>query len=82
VGVLYEVASNMQLAMIAKLVLGRQQALIGGVFLAHGLYTRQNPNTDHHNHAHHNPVRWHMHQVRGISQSANHDSESGSVNSK
>jgi hypothetical protein len=76
VGDLYESTSKMQLAAIAR------QALIGGVFLARGFYSGENSNADQHDGAHHNPVSWHMHEVRGVSQSADHDSESGSVNSK
>jgi hypothetical protein len=62
--------------------LGRLRVLAGGVFLARGLYARQNPNAYQYNRAHNNPVRGHVHQIRGVSQSADHDGESGSVNSE
>jgi hypothetical protein len=32
-----------------------------GIFLPRRLYTRQNPNAQEYNRAHHNPVRGHMH---------------------
>src|ERR1035438_2288026 len=41
------------------------KTLGSGVSLARGLYARQNPYTYQYDRAHHNPMRWHMHQVRG-----------------
>jgi len=57
-------------------------SLVGGVFLASRLYSGQNPNTQKHDCSHENPLRRHMHQVRCVNQSGNHDCEPGRVNSE
>jgi hypothetical protein len=59
-----------------------EQGLSGGVFLARGLYSREKANADHDDSADYNPMHWQMHQVRGVSESSDHDCESGSINSK
>jgi hypothetical protein len=56
--------------------------LVGGVFLARGFYGRKYPNAYHDDGADDNPARWQVHQVRGIGQSADHDCESGSIESE
>jgi len=45
------------------------------IFLTRRLYPRQNSSAEQHDRAHDNPVRGHMHQVRTVDQSNDHDCE-------
>jgi hypothetical protein len=52
------------------------------IFLARCLYPGQNPNAQEYNRSHDNPVRGHVHQVRAVNQSADHDYEADRVESE
>src|SRR6266496_3734680 len=57
-------------------------ALLRGVLLTGCLRARQNPEPNHYDGAHHNPVCGHVKQVRPINQASDHDRESNRVKSE
>ena len=52
------------------------------IFLTCRLYARQDPDAQEYDRAHHDPVRGHVHQLRAISQPADHDHETHCIKPK
>src|ERR1700690_308537 len=57
-------------------------ALFRRIPLPCGLHARQNPDTQEHDRANDNPVRWHMGQERSVNQSNNQNCKPAHVESK
>jgi hypothetical protein len=60
----------------------REISLPHGILLTRRFDTCENPDSQKYDRAHDNPVRGHMHQVGGVSQSADQDCEPNRVNSE
>jgi hypothetical protein len=58
------------------------RALACGVLLSSSFNTREDPDSDQHEGAHHDPVNRYMHQACTVDEPGNYDDKTGQVNSE